>query len=272
MSDLTKASASVTHGSTPLAEKPRLGWLRFLLQFGSVVIVYLLVNALFAIPMVLDQMDQAAQGGQSEPPQLDSALTALTTMASMAAALLVVWLWLRREGGWHVAIDLSQPVNWRSTLVWAAIGTLGTFAIFAIGAPLMDAIGLGAPDPSFILDLITQSPALFALWVVGVAIFAAGFGEEILYRGFLMDRLERLSGLRNKAALVLALQALLFGLPHLYQGLGGMVVTATVGLWFGWIRIRLGGKLWAVIIAHAAVDVIMMSLAYAEAHGHLALG
>ncbi|MGB3797568.1 MAG: CPBP family intramembrane glutamic endopeptidase, partial [Alteraurantiacibacter sp.] len=159
------------------------------------------------------------------------------------------------------------PANWRTTLGWAALGTGGTIAIFTVGAWVTEAIGLGAPDPTFVLALVTESPAMFALWVVGVAIFAAGFGEEVLYRGFLMDRLERLPGLRGRGGAVLVIQALLFGLPHAYQGWGGMVVTACVGLLFGFIRNRCGGNLWAVIIAHAAVDTIMMSLAYADALG-----
>ena len=66
---------------------------------------------------------------------------------------------------------------------------------------------------------------------------------------------------------MLVIQALLFGLPHAYQGLGGMAVTATVGLLLGWIRNRCGGNLWAAIIAHAAVDTVSMSLAYADKLG-----
>jgi membrane protease YdiL (CAAX protease family) len=150
---------------------------------------------------------------------------------------------------------------------WAATGIAGTLAIFAIGGPLMEAIGLGMPDSSYILGLVTESPAMFALWVIGVAWLAAGFGEEVLWRGFLMDRLERLAGLRGRAWLVLAVQAVLFGLPHAYQGMGGVVVTASVGLLLGWIRLRQRGNLWAVIIAHATVDTVMMSLAYADKLG-----
>lgn len=246
-----------------------IGWPLFLLQFASVAVAYFVASILPAVPALIDTVmtavdDPAAAPGQ---PELGSALVASTAMSSAVAGMLVAWLWLRREGRVGEAINLQRPASWLSTLGWAALGLGGTIAIFSLGAQLTQALGLGSPDPAFVLDLVTQSPAMFALWIVGVAWFSAGFGEEVLYRGFLMDRLERLPGLRGRPWLVLVIQALLFGLPHAYQGMGGMVVTAMVGLLLGWIRNRNGGNLWAAIFAHAAVDTVMMSLAYANTLG-----
>ena len=61
----------------------------------------------------------------------------------------------------------------------------------------------------------------------------------------------------------------LFGLPHLYQGWGGVLVTASVGLFLAWLRFANRGNLWARILAHAAVDTIMLTLAYSESLGWL---
>ncbi|WP_338242762.1 CPBP family intramembrane glutamic endopeptidase [Aurantiacibacter hainanensis] len=251
------------------APKQPIGWPIFLVQFVTVVTAYLVASILPALPALIDAVmtaveDPASAGAET---QLGSALVASTVVCSALAAMFIAWLWLRREGRVWDAIRLQAPANWRSTLGWAAVGTGGTIVIFAVGAQLTEALGLGTPDPSFVLALVTESPAMFALWIVAVAWFAAGFGEEVLYRGFLMDRLERLAGLRGRPWAVLVIQALLFGLPHAYQGMGGMVVTAMVGLLLGWIRNRCGGNLWAVILAHAAVDTIMMSLAFADSLG-----
>ena len=141
------------------------------------------------------------------------------------------------------------------------------FAIFIGVGGLAGELGLGVPDASLVLDLVTESPTMFALWIVGVAWLAAGTGEELLYRGFLMDRLARVSGLRGKPWLVIVIQAALFGLPHAYQGWGGVLVTGTVGLFLGWLRWRMNGNLWACIIAHAAVDTIAMGAYYGETLG-----
>lgn len=254
----TPAAVSAT-APPASAAKAQLGWLWFILQVVTVVVVYLVGSTLPVLPAIV----RAALAGGGSAPELTSATVAATAMLGMALALSICWLWLRREGRVREAFVLTPPTDWRGTLAWAALATGGTMAIFTGGGALVQALGMEQPDPSFVLDLVTESPAMFVLWVVGVAWLAAGFGEELLYRGFLMDRLERLGGLRGRVWLVLLVQALLFGLPHAYQGWGGVIVTGAVGLLLGWVRIVQRGNLWAVILAHAAVDTISMSLAYA---------
>lgn len=252
--------------------KAAIGWPLFTAQFITVALAYFIGSLLPVLPALFESIMAAVEnpGAQPGEPVLGSALAASTVVGSAIVGIFVAWLWLRREGRWGEAIRLEAPANWRSTLGWAALGLGGTLLIFALGAQITEAIGLGAPDPSFVLALVTESPAMLALWIVAVAWFAAGFGEEVLYRGFLMDRLERVAGLRGRPWAVLIIQALLFGLPHAYQGMGGMLVTATVGLLLGWIRNRCGGNLWAAIIAHAAVDTVSMILAYADKLGWIA--
>ncbi|MEL1251440.1 CPBP family intramembrane glutamic endopeptidase [Aurantiacibacter gilvus] len=247
-----------------LADKQGISWWRFLLQLVTVVAVYLIGSTLPVLPSVFAQV---LEGG--EVVEIGSALAATTAIIGMALALGVCWLWLRSEKRVGEVFNLSAPSSWRSVLGFALLATGGTVAIFGLGGALVEALGLPQPDPSFVLDLVTESPAMFALWVIGVAWFAAGLGEELLWRGFLMDRLERIGGLRGKVWLVLVVQAVLFGLPHLYQGWGGVIVTGMVGLLLGWVRIMQRGNLWAVVIAHAMVDTIMMSLAYADKLGWL---
>ncbi|WP_120077554.1 type II CAAX prenyl endopeptidase Rce1 family protein [Aurantiacibacter odishensis] len=249
--------------------KQAIGWPLFIAQFITVALAYFLGSLLPLLPALFETITTAMEnpGAGTVEPDLGSATVAFTVVCSAVVGIFIAWLWLRREGRWAEAIRLEAPANWRSTLAWAALGLGVTLLIFALGAPVTEALGLEAPDPAFILDLVTESPAMLALWIVAVAWFAAGFGEEVLYRGFLMDRLERVAGLRGRPWAVLVIQALLFGLPHAYQGLGGMLVTATVGFWLGYIRNRCGGNLWAAIIAHAAVDTVSMSLAYADKLG-----
>jgi membrane protease YdiL (CAAX protease family) len=79
-----------------------------------------------------------------------------------------------------------------------------------------------------------------------------------------MDRLARLPGLRGRDVAVVIIQAVVFGLPHLYQGWSGAVVTGVVGLILGWMRLRTGGNLWALAIAHGLVDTVMLSAGYTD--------
>ena len=240
-----------------------LSWGFFLVQFCLLVIVYFVSSALPAIPSIIE----AAQTRVA--PVMSSGAAAGSVMFSMACALFVAWLFLHREKRVAEVWNLSAPASWKNTLLLAIAGAIGTMAIFSIGAFLLEAIGLPAPDASLVLNYVTESPLSFFIWAIGVGVLAAGLGEELLWRGFLMDRLNRLAGLRGKWALILIIQAALFGLPHAYQGVGGMILTASVGLLFGVMRIMQKGNLWAVFIAHASYDVVAMSLAYADNAGWL---
>ena len=150
----------------------RLGWLRFLLQLASVALAYVLAS----IPPILLL-------GETNAGVLGS------VVASMVAALLVARLWLASDGNLRVAWSLRPPPHMGRMLGLAALGTGIIIALFGLGAIAIDALGLPPIDVSLVLDYVTESPLSFGLWIVLVAWFAAGFGEELLYRGFLLDRL-----------------------------------------------------------------------------------
>lgn len=232
-----------------------LSWGRFLLQLFTVAFVYVAAS----VPGILIF-------GETSEGFLTS------TAMSMAGALLVAWYWLRKDGALAEAWNLSQPNSWLRTVLHAVGATIAIIVWFSAGAMLVKAIGLNAPEVQVILDFVTASPLSLVLWVVFIAWFAAGLGEELLWRGFLFDRLNRLSGIDGRLWLALLIQAVLFGLPHLYQGMGGVLITGVVGLFLGWLRIRSGWNLWACVIAHMAVDTVMMSLAYADKAGFLNFG
>ena len=224
-----------------------IGWPIFILQFVTVTLVYLLAS----VPSVL-VFGETSVG------------IATSVALSMAGALLVAWAWLRRDGAVAQAWDLSRPPEgWLRATGIALLATVAIIAWFQIGSLLVQQLGFAMPDVAVVMEMVTQSPAHFAMWIVLVAVFAAGFGEELLWRGFLMDRLQRLRGLSGHAWLIIGIQGALFGLPHLYQGWGGVIITGVVGLFFGWLRYNRRGNLWTLIIAHVLVDVLMMSARYA---------
>jgi hypothetical protein len=99
--------------------------------------------------------------------------------------------------------------------------------------------------PNLILNVV-------AVW------FTAAFFEELVWRGYLMNRLVDLQGKETKLAWVISLigSAIIFGLGHTYQGLGGVIQITVVGLLFGAAFLTTRRNLWPVIIAHALVDTI----------------
>ncbi len=240
-------TAQTEQGTAPAGQ---LGWGKFLIQIITVVVGFIAPSI---IPILIF--------GES------SVGAALSALFSMAGGLSVAWLWLRKEGLTREVFDLSHPGSWPRTLLYSVGAFLVIIAIFNIGAPMIELMGLAAPAVTTVLDWVTESHFTFALWIIVVAWGSAAFGEELLWRGFLMDRLTRLKGIGTSTVAVLIIHAIIFGLPHAYQGWGGVIITGTVGLFLGWLRLQQKGNLWVCIIAHGLVDSIMMSLAYASKLG-----
>jgi membrane protease YdiL (CAAX protease family) len=85
---------------------------------------------------------------------------------------------------------------------------------------------------------------------VGLSCAAIGFSEELVTRGYLLPRFERLLGSAWKS---IVLTAFLFALWHVYQGMYGFLHAGFLGLLFGvvfwWFR-----RIWPLAVCHALID------------------
>jgi membrane protease YdiL (CAAX protease family) len=88
--------------------------------------------------------------------------------------------------------------------------------------------------------------------------------EEVLVAGFLLHRLRQLGWSDNRA---LALSAFVRGSYHLYQGVGGFVGNAVMGVIFGRLYQR-WGRVMPLLIAHTLMDAVAF-VGYAELAGHV---
>lgn len=180
------------------------------------------------------------------------------------AALVLIATWLLRRGGerWR-DVGLRRPASyWR-----VAVGVvLGYFAVAAgvgmLRLVALPALGLSAPDVSAFAG-IRGDLAEYLFWAIPVAWGSAAFGEELLFRGFILGRLAQAGG-GSPAAVHGAIfaQAVLFGSLHLYQGAGGALVTAFVGLAMGYVWLFTGRNLWAPILLHGLIDFVSMTAAF----------
>ena len=93
--------------------------------------------------------------------------------------------------------------------------------------------------------------ALVGTWTL------AAFGEEMVYRGYLMNRVADLFN-RTRPAWIISLIAVHvgFGLAHAYQGWTGIIDEGLMGLLLGIIYLRTGRNLSVPIIAHGIGDTI----------------
>jgi uncharacterized protein len=93
------------------------------------------------------------------------------------------------------------------------------------------------------------------LWWVLLSV-TAGIGEELLYRGFILQYLRGhlASGPTLDLTFAWLLSSLAFGIGHVYQGVRGVTETTVAGLTFGLLAI-LTGNLALPIVLHALIDL-----------------
>ncbi|OBX25129.1 hypothetical protein LX77_03231 [Gelidibacter algens] len=104
-------------------------------------------------------------------------------------------------------------------------------------------------------------------------IISASIGEEILFRGFVFRQLEiGLPDFKYKTVVIVLMSALLFSLPHIYQGLSGLIMTFIFGLIFAIIYIKTNFNLWVTMIVHGLIDIMFLTLAYFDGLGYYVLG
>ena len=94
-------------------------------------------------------------------------------------------------------------------------------------------------------------------------IVSAGFAEETIFRGFLFERLGKLFGTGAGAkVLIVLLTSAVFALGHYANlGLPGVEQAIFTGLVFGTI-FAITGRIWMVMCAHAAFDLMAVAIIY----------
>jgi membrane protease YdiL (CAAX protease family) len=161
-------------------------------------------------------------------------------------------LWLRREGVRDVGLVRVPPVGRTVVLGLVAGVSYQALSLYIIEPALARLTGR-LPDVRVFAAL--EGDVRFFLFSLALAWILAGFGEEFVYRGYLMNRLAQLlGGYRYRWVVALVITSVVFSLGHGYQGLSGVITTGLTGLFFGILYLACGRNLWVPILAHGALD------------------
>jgi len=176
--------------------------------------------------------------------------------------LLLAWISLRLRRVQWKQIGFTRYRTWAMTLL------LGV--AYGVGLELFDLFGkqplltrlLGKP-PDLSNFAAVKGNLRFALFIIALLWVLAAFGEELVYRGYLMNRVADLGrGTRTGWIVSLFLISALFGFSHYQQGLTGIIEEGSDGLILGLMYLASRRNLAIPIVAHGVCDTIDIALLF----------
>jgi membrane protease YdiL (CAAX protease family) len=176
--------------------------------------------------------------------------------------LLFAWLSLRLRGVSWQDLGFRRYRSWGMTM---ALGIAGGVAIEAfelfVSQPLLVWL-TGKPADLEDFRVLTGNLKM-TLLALALAWTLAAFGEELVYRGYLLNRLAD-SGNRTRLAWLCSLIAssVVFALAHTYQGITGIVEAGIDGFFLALMYLRTGRNLSVPIIAHGIQDTVDVLLIF----------
>jgi membrane protease YdiL (CAAX protease family) len=176
--------------------------------------------------------------------------------------LLLGWISLRvRNLRWR-DVGLTRYRSWPVTVALGVVlgAALEAFQLLVTQPILSRLIGRQPDLETF--RMLTGNLKMTLLFIA-LSWTLAAFGEELFWRGYLLNRVADVVGRTPIAWFVsLLIVSSVFGLAHGYQGLTGWIEEGIAGLALGLMYLRTGRNLSVPIIAHGVADTIDMVLIF----------
>lgn len=172
---------------------------------------------------------------------------------SIVAAWLLIWGFMRKNKKSWKELGFKKPHSWPRTWLVALTGAAGIH--FIIGKLLKPQITkvTGPLDISEFAS-IPGNPAALALGLLVVWTLAA-FGEEMVFRGYFLNRLAGLFKRRHFAwTFAILISSCIFGFGHIYQGFAGVILAFAAGILYCLAYFFNLRNLWAPILMHGIYD------------------
>ncbi|GAA4855539.1 type II CAAX endopeptidase family protein [Luteimonas vadosa] len=184
--------------------------------------------------------------------------------------VLAGWLSLRLRRLRWADVGLRRPRRMLPVLLAAlVVGSAWVMFDAHVVEPWLQSVTGTPVDLSRFSGLVgnTGNYLLMLLVVWGLV----AIGEELAYRGYLLNRLVDVFGSGRMAwAAALLVTSVVFGVAHGYQGLSGILATGYVGLGLGLLYLAGGRNLWLPILVHGVYDTVGLTLIYLGAYPAMA--
>uniref|UniRef100_UPI0040490E75 CPBP family intramembrane glutamic endopeptidase n=1 Tax=Flavobacterium sp. TaxID=239 RepID=UPI0040490E75 len=179
------------------------------------------------------------------------------------AILIILANYLEYKGKPFSALGFQrEKFTLKNILVLAPLVALGLFAfyVFVLVPGMTKLTGVPIDYSNFEQLEGNLQACLIALLLVWAT---AGFGEEIIFRGYFMQQLVKFFGeSKVSIALNIVLLACFFGFMHGYQGITGQLVAGSVGALLALLFYLRKYDLWFVIAVHGFFDTCALICIY----------
>lgn len=174
------------------------------------------------------------------------------------------WISLNLRGAGWESVGLARPRNWRNAIVVGMVAGLGLVLLeLFVSYPLLTHLTGKPPDLSDFRPIVGNFGLLLLsvilIWIVAV------LGEELVYRGYLMNRVAGfIGGTRPAWIISLLLVSIVFGAGHIDQGVTGMTENVINGFLLGLLYLRFDRNLIVPIVAHGFSNTVDLLLIYLD--------
>lgn len=181
--------------------------------------------------------------------------------------LVTIWIGLRIRGQTWERFGLT--FHWRDwgalgrTLLQSVVVLVLALTAFISGSVVMRNVATSTTNADMSGYNYLEGNLPMLLVALAAVYVVSSFGEEVLYRGFLITRLEEFTEAGKAASsIAVVISALVFGLVHFDWGIVGIVQTTFMGLVLGISYVVTKRNLWVLILAHAYMDTLLLVQMY----------
>lgn len=176
--------------------------------------------------------------------------------STLSAMFVGTWLLYRRRMRW-ADLGFKKPDSWPRTVLWAAFVLFLIILTSGVSGAIADLFFERQPRTNRFGDI--EGDVAAYLMYLGLIWTRTAFFEELLFRAFIINRLEALFGdMKWATPVAVVLAAAFFGYRHYYyQGTHGAIVTGCIGLSLGIYYVKRGRhNLWPLFLAHGSVNTL----------------
>jgi len=227
-----------------------------ILVVAFAMVILLPIYSFFNAPLSIDSTQIEATSGLFRVIVEIIALVIQILLVAIGVFIIIPFIWyflvnrlsfkeilfhikLRKEG-----IDMA--------ILWGVVSTVVMFAILFVIGIILTFYGFNLDESSNITDL----EQLFSLPSIFFIVIFQPIGEEIFFRGFLLDKINAMAG--RETAIVLT--SILFGIAHLtYGNIYPAIMTGILGLILAYMVLKTK-NLTTAIVAHIFFNVVSVML------------